>query len=88
MQFKHGNYQHAPNDFFTVTDKGCRTQQQYDSFIKFFSEIDFEFLTGNPFQVNYPGESYNCTFAVYYYASGKINSIQITPTGKIRQQIC
>lgn len=80
MQFQHGK----TNQTFNVNNKGCRTQEQYKAFINYFENNSHSFLCLNPFKVDFPNESYNCTFAVYYYNSTNLKMIKITPKGKIK----
>lgn len=81
MRFQHGT---DINSHFAVEDKGCRTQAQFEAFISFFSQNEHSFLCHNPFKISHTGESYNCTFAVFYYKGSELLTIRITPKGKVR----
>ena len=67
------------------TEQGCRTQAQFDAVHKWFSEHAYEHIMGNPFTVDFPGETYDCTFTVMYQVpdQDKLDLIRVSPTGRI-----
>ncbi len=66
------------------TDRGCRTQEQFEAVTSMLDEVDF--ACGNPFEVLYEGEEYNSTFLFLYYGhDSELHMVKITPKGRIRR---
>ena len=74
-------------EFSDISDKGCRTQQQYKAFLLLMEMKQFKFLCLDPFKKDFPTESYKTSFALTGY--NYINQCKvfwITPTGIIKDQ--
>ena len=67
-----------------VTDRGCRTQEQFEAVKSIVGDVDF--ACSNPFKTDYEGEEYNCTFAFLFYRKGSddLRLAKITPKGRIK----
>jgi len=67
-----------------ITDRGCRTQAQYEAVQSIIDDIDF--ACNNPFRKDYDDEEYNCTFTFLFYRHGSndLRLAKITPTGRIK----
>jgi len=69
-----------------IKDRGCRTQAQFDAVQSLLPEVDF--VCGNVFEGETPGDEYNCSFAfVYYDLAGILTLKNITPTGRITRTV-
>jgi hypothetical protein len=42
-----------------------------------------DFVCGNPFEADYEGQEFNCTFRLPHYFEGKLRLAKITPTGRV-----
>ncbi len=81
MSILYVSNQYVPHQF---TDRGCRTQEQFEAVTRMLDEVDF--ACGNPFAVEYEGEEYNCTFNFLYYGhDSELHMVKVTPKGRIRR---
>jgi len=68
-----------------INNRGCRTQQQYDAFKRLMADHRIMFLCNNPFNQEFPGQQFKCTFSLTCYDfNDQIHGYIITPTGIIR----
>lgn len=81
--FKIGN--HHCNDYALINNEGCRTIEQYNTFLSLKSDVLF--LCCNPFCKDEPDEKYNRTFRLRYFNNiGQMVSCDITPTGILKNK--
>jgi len=65
----------------TIRDQGCRTKAQMRAVSNLVSTIDF--ACSNPFEQEFPGQRFTCTFVFLFYRNNALNAVRITPTGKV-----
>jgi len=83
MRIQIGN---TKKEFADISDRGCRTEKQYQTFLGIIPEI--QFLCNNPFEQDTPDENYKCSFALTFYnLENKLCCYWITPTGRIPHKI-
>jgi len=77
---------HLSNEFFIISDKGCRTEKQYQALLGIINSSDFLFASSNPLEFDANNNDYNCTFRFQYFDNGGyMNVVRITPTGIIKE---
>ena len=71
---------HTPH---VVSDRGCRTQAQFEAVEKLLPKIDF--ACNNPFEAEFPGQKFYSTFRFLFYRKdiNEVRLAKITPTGRV-----
>lgn len=71
-----------------VTESGSRPAAQHKAVLDWHREHPSAFWTGNAFEFGDDGQSFHCSFAhTYVSPSGHLESIWVTPTGRIKQYV-
>ena len=75
-----------PECIAEISNRGCRTEKQYQTFLSIVPEI--KFLCNNPFEQEFVDQSFDCSFALLFYNhSDKLCCYKLTPTGRISVKI-
>lgn len=69
-----------------VSNRGCRTQEQYDAVMAYFRTSPSAYWTTNPFRQEYPGQRFRCGFRLSYVDTlGQFVTIWVRPDGEITE---